>query len=86
MCFQCRWRLHRDDDDESHLAPRREGRLEPAGHLQVLVRDRRRVLSLRPADLLPQVRKLDRRRVSGRKLAPLVSTAKTANAIIAVYN
>ncbi len=37
--FQRRWRLHRDDDDEGHPAPRREGRLEPAGHLQVVVRD-----------------------------------------------
>ena len=44
----------------------RAGGVEAAGHLQVLVRDRRRVLPLRRADVRHEVRQLDLRRIPGK--------------------
>lgn len=44
-----------DDDDEGGAAPYGQGALDSARHLQVLMRDRRAILPLRPADLLHEV-------------------------------
>ena len=64
--YQCGRELRSDDHDEGHPAPQREGALEPARHLQVLLRHRRRVLPLRRAGMLDEVWQLDVRRVHGK--------------------
>lgn len=65
--MQRRRQLRSDDNDESDTALHRESRVETAGHLQILLRDKRRVLPVRRADLFHEVWILDLRRIHGEK-------------------
>lgn len=54
-------------DDQSHPALHGQGIVDASGYLQILVRDRRSIFSLRSTNLLHEVRFLDVRRYSGKK-------------------
>lgn len=64
--FQRRRQLRGDHHDEGDPTTRRDSHVEAAGHLQVLLRDRRRVFPVRRADLLHEIRILDVRRQYGK--------------------
>ena len=59
------WQLWGDAINQSHHVSQRADRVEAAGHLQIQLRDRCRVLPLRRADVRAQVRQLDIRRIPG---------------------
>lgn len=63
--FQRRWQLRSDNNDQSDSSSYGQSRLETARHLQILLWNRRRVLSLRWADVLHEVRFVDIRRLHG---------------------
>ncbi len=63
--LQRRRQLRGDASDEGHPDGVGKGGVEAAGDLPLVVRDGRRVLPVRRADLRHEVRKLDLRRVSG---------------------
>lgn len=65
--MQRRWQLRGDDNDESDTALHGKSRVETAGHLQILLRDKRRVLPVRRADVFHEVWILDVRRIHGEK-------------------
>jgi len=65
--LQRRWQLRGDDYDESDTALHGKSRVETAGHLQILLRDKRRVLPVRRADVFHEVWILDLRRIHGEK-------------------
>lgn len=62
--------LRGDDNDESHIALHGQSGVETAGHLQIVLRDQRRVLSVRRANVLHEVRVLDLRRIHGEQNVP----------------
>jgi len=45
--LQRRWQLRGDDNDESNTALHRESRVETAGHLQILLRNKCRIFPVR---------------------------------------
>ena len=59
------WQLRGDPGHQGHAALHGGRGLEAAGHLPLLLRDGRRVLPLRRADLCDEVRELDLRWISG---------------------
>ena len=59
------WQLRGDPGHQGHAALHGGRGLEAAGHLPLLLRDGRRVLPLRRADLRHEVRQLDLRRLPG---------------------
>ena len=63
--FQRRWQFWSDPCHEGHPVVERPCRVEAPGHLQIFLRDRRRVFPLRRADLCHEIRVLDLWRVSG---------------------
>lgn len=66
-CLQRRWQLRGDDNDESNTALHWESRVETAGHLQILLRNKRRVLPIRRADVFHEVWIVDVRWIHGEK-------------------
>lgn len=64
-CLQRRWELRSDHHDEGDFASRRKSCLEAASHLQIVLRDRCGVLSLRRANVFYEVRLVDLRRILG---------------------
>ena len=66
--FQCGRQLRGDFGYEGDTDVHGEGGVEAARHLPLILRDGRRILSIRRADLCHEVRELDIRRVSGRTL------------------
>lgn len=65
VTFQRRRKLRSNPDDESDTQIHRRSHVVTAGHLQVLLRDQRFVLSVRRAKLLHDVRLVDVQRTSG---------------------
>jgi len=55
-------------DDKGCASLQREGCLDSASDLQVIMRDRRQVLSVRPTDVLYEVRIMDIRWISGKNM------------------
>lgn len=54
-------------DDQSYPALHGEGTMDTSGYLQILVRDRRSIFSVRSTNLLHEVRFVDLRRYSGKR-------------------
>ncbi|GBM34796.1 hypothetical protein AVEN_7845-1 [Araneus ventricosus] len=67
--FQCGRELRGDSGDESSTGQQGDNPVETSGYLQELLRDRRRILSIRRADLSHEIRLVDLRRVQGRSAA-----------------
>lgn len=67
VCLQRRRQLRSDDNDKGHSALHGQSGVETSGHIQVVLRDRRRVLSVRRANVLHEIRIVDIRRIHGEK-------------------
>jgi hypothetical protein len=67
--FQCRWQLRGDHHDKGDSPSHRQSGLETSGHLQVFLWNRCRVLPIRRANLLHEVRFLDVRWLPGLYIA-----------------
>jgi len=65
--LQRRRKLRGDDYDESNTALHRKSRVEATGYLQIILRNKRRILPVRRADLFDEVWVLDVRRIHGEK-------------------
>lgn len=63
--FQRRWQLWSDNNDKSNSSSHGQSGVETARHLQILLRNWCRVLSLRRADMFHEVRILDLRWLHG---------------------
>lgn len=62
---QRRRELRGDDNDQSYSSSYRESCVETSGHLQIVLRNRRRIFPFRRTDLLHEIRIVDVRRLHG---------------------
>lgn len=65
--LQRRRQLRGDDNDKSNIALHWESRVETTGHLQILLRNKRRVLPVRRANVFHEVWIVDVRWIHGEK-------------------
>lgn len=75
VCLQRGRQLRGDYHDQSHTALHGQGGVETAGHIQIVLRDQRRVFPVRRADVFDEVRLVDLRRIHGERprVTPLLT-------------